>query len=104
MPGLIDCHMHICSPFTYEVNIRTIRQMRKQIALDNMRTVYSGVTTVCDMGGPKGIIREFQNLADNNRIPGPRHLNSYTLTSPSWGNTLGYPGQVKPIWLIMASS
>jgi len=105
MPGFIDSHVHICSPFTYDVNIPAIRQMRKQIALNNMRTVYSGVTTVCDMGGPRGIIKEFQKLADNNDIPGPRYLNSYTLISPSKGKTLGYPPQVKRLdpfqeWLL----
>lgn len=70
-----------------------------------MQTVYSGVTTVCDMGGPQGIIKEFQKLADKNIIPGPRYLNSYTLISPSKGKTLGYPPQVKLIdpfqsWLL----
>lgn len=105
MPGLIDSHTHLCSPFTYEVNIPAIRQMRKQIALNNLQTVYSGVTTVCDMGGPQGIIKEFQKLADSNEIPGPRYLNCFTLISPSRGKKLGYPTQVELIdpfqeWLL----
>ena len=70
-----------------------------------MRTVYSGVTTICDMGGPQGIIKEFKNLADKNDIPGPRYLNSFTLISPRKGRKLGYPNQVKLIdpfqaWLL----
>ena len=105
MPGLIDSHAHLCSPFTYEVNIAAVRQMRKQLALNNMRTVSSGVTTVCDMGGPQGLIKEFQKLADKNDIPGPRYLNCFTLISPIKGKTLGYPTQVKLIdpfqaWLL----
>ncbi|MDA3898761.1 MAG: amidohydrolase family protein [Desulfobacteraceae bacterium] len=105
MPGLIDSHVHLCSPFTYEVNISAIRQMKKQIALNHMQTVFSGVTTVCDMGGPQGLIKEFQKLADENEIPGPRYLNCYTLISPSKGKKLGYPTQVKLIdpfqaWLL----
>jgi imidazolonepropionase-like amidohydrolase len=97
MPGLIDCHVHQCSPFTYQPNADAVRQMPIQIALNNMREVYSGVTTICDMGGPQGIIKEFTKLADENRIPGPRYLNSYTLISPKKGKNLGYPSQVKPL-------
>jgi imidazolonepropionase-like amidohydrolase len=79
--------------------------MKKQIVLNHMQTVYSGVTTVCDMGGPQGLIREFQELADENGIPGPRYLNCYTLISPARGKKLGYPTQVKLIdpfqaWLL----
>jgi len=95
MPGLIDNHIHQCSPFTYQVNMAAVRQMPMQIALNNMRTIYSGVTTVCDMGGPQGYIKEFTKLADENRIPGPRCLNCYTFISPRKGNKLGYPAQVK---------
>lgn len=105
MPGLIDNHVHLCSPFTYEVTVSAIRQMPMQVALNNMRTVYSGVTTVCDMGGPQCFIKEFSELADKNQIPGPRYLNCYTLISPSKGKKLGYPSQVKVLnpfnaWLL----
>ena len=105
MPGLIDNHVHLCSPFTYEATISAIRQMPMQVLLNNMRTVYSGVTTVCDMGGPQGIIKEFTELADKNHIPGPRYLNCYTLISPSNGKKLGYPSQVNVLnpfnaWLL----
>jgi imidazolonepropionase-like amidohydrolase len=95
MPGLIDSHVHLCSPFTYDVNLPAIRQMRRQITYNNIRTVYSGVTTVCDMGGPQGLIKEFQKLTDSFRIPGPRSLNCFTLISPRRGRKLGYPTQVK---------
>ena len=105
MPGFIDSHVHECSPFTYNVNASAVRQMPLQVALNNMRTVYSGITTVCDMGGPQGIIKEFTKLADENRIPGPRFLNCYTLISPKKGEKLGYPTQVKELnpfqsWLL----
>lgn len=105
MPGLIDGHVHLCSPFTYDVNIAAVRQMRRQIALNHLQTVYSGVTTVCDMGGPRGIIKEFQELTNKNDLPGPRSLNCFTLISPIRGKTLGYPTQVKRIdpfqaWLL----
>ena len=105
MPGLIDSHIHICSPFTYQTNLVAVRQMPMQIALNNQRTVYSGVTTACDMGGPQGFIKEFTKLADRNVIPGPRYLNSYTLISPKKRKKLGYPSQVKVLnpfkaWLL----
>jgi imidazolonepropionase-like amidohydrolase len=94
LPGLIDNHIHECTPFTYEANASAIHQLPMQIALNVMRTVYSGVTTVCDMGGPQGFIKEFTRLADKNIIPGPRFLNSYTLISPMRGEKLGYPSQI----------
>ena len=105
MPGFIDSHVHECSPFTYQANRTAIRQMPIQVALNNMRTVYSGVTTICDMGGPQGIIKEFTELADKNMIPGPRYVNCYTLISPQKGKKLGYPSQVKVLnpfqaWLL----
>ena len=102
MPGLIDNHAHGCSPFTYKANIPACRQMPMQVALNNMRTVYSGVTTICDMGGPPGIIKEFTELADKNHIPGPRFINCYTLISPRKGKKLGYPSQVKVLNPFMA--
>ena len=79
------------------LNPAAIRQMPMQIALNNQRTVYSGVTTVCDMGGPQAFIREFSELADKNRVPGPRFLNCYTLLAPQKGKLLGYPSQVNAI-------
>lgn len=95
MPGLIDSHVHECSPFTYDMTIPAVRQMPLQIAKNNVRTVMTGFTTVSDMGGPPGIIKEFTKLADSNKIAGPRYLNSYTLISPRIGKKLGYPSQVE---------
>jgi imidazolonepropionase-like amidohydrolase len=105
MPGLIDNHIHLCSPFTYKLNIPACRQMTLQIAFNVMQTAYSGVTTVCDMGGPQGIIKEFSELADKGCVPGPRILNCYTLISPRNGKKLGYPSQIKVLnpfiaWLL----
>jgi imidazolonepropionase-like amidohydrolase len=105
MPGLIDSHVHQCSPFAYQPNKATRRQMIRQIALNNIQTVYSGITTVCDMGGPQGVIKEFTKLADKNRIPGPRFVNCYTMISPRKGKNLGYPSQVRVLnpliaWLL----
>ena len=93
-PDLLIIMFTSASPFTYEANMSAVRLMPIQIALNVMRTVYSGVTTVCDMGGPQGFIKEFTKLVDKNIIPGPRFLNSYTLISPKKGETLGYPSQV----------
>lgn len=95
MPGLIDSHVHICSPFTYDLTPQAVRQMAVQVALNNMITISSGVTTVCDMGGPQAIIREFTELTDKDLVPGPRYLNCFTLISPASGSRLGYPSQVK---------
>jgi imidazolonepropionase-like amidohydrolase len=97
MPGMIDGHVHECSPFTYDMTATAVRQMPLQIARNNMQTVAGGFTTICDMGGPQGLIKEFTRLSDLNRIPGPRYLNSFTLISPKKGNVLGYPPQVEEL-------
>jgi imidazolonepropionase-like amidohydrolase len=102
MPGMIDGHVHQCAPFSYRPNWSTCRQMMRQVTLNNVQTVNSGVTTVCDMGGPQTVIKEFTELVDKNRIPGPRYLNCYTLISPSKGKRLGYPSQVKVLNPLMA--
>lgn len=105
LPGFIDNHVHVFSPFTYKLNIPAVRQSLKQVVLNIIQTIYSGVTTVCDMGGPQGFIKEFTELADKNIIPGPRFLNCFTLICPSKGKKLGYPNQVKTLnpfnaWLL----
>jgi len=102
MPGLIDNHVHLCSPFTYDVNLNSIRQFKKQLLLNHLRTVYSGTTSVCDMGGPPGLIKEFQQHVSNQNIPGPRSQNCFTLLSPCKGNQRGYPTQVKPLGPVQA--
>jgi imidazolonepropionase-like amidohydrolase len=95
MPGIIDSHIHMCSPFTYKLNMAAVRQGLRQVLLNVVQTVSSGVTTVCDMGGPQGFIKEFTKLSDDNIIPGPRFLNSFTLIAPSNAKALGYPSQVE---------
>lgn len=102
LPGLIDSHVHQCSPFSYRSNRSTRRQMISQVALNNIQTVYSGVTTVCDMGGPQGVIKEFTELSDKNHILGPRYLNCFTMISPKNGKKLGYPTQVKVLNPVIA--
>ena len=69
-------------------NLSAIRQLPVQIELNMMHTVYSGITTVCDMGGPQGFIKEFTELSDRNQIPGPRFLNCFTFISPGKGKKL----------------
>lgn len=95
MPGMIDSHTHICSPFFYDINFSAIRQLPSQILLNFANTITSGITTVCDMGGLQGFIKEFSNLSDQNIISGPRLENCFTLISPKKGRKLGYPSQVK---------
>lgn len=95
MPGLIDSHVHICSPFTYSVNMPACRQMPKQLTLNNIQTICSGVTTVCDMGGPQGLLKDYSALAQKNIISGPRYQNCFTIIAPQKRKRLGYPTQVK---------
>jgi imidazolonepropionase-like amidohydrolase len=102
MPGLIDAHLHLYSPFTYSVNLSALRQLRRQLFLNQVNTIDNGITTVCDMGGPPGLIEEFKSRVDKNEIPGPRSLNCFTLLSPRKNRTRGYPVQVRQLNLFQS--
>ncbi len=93
LPGLIDSHVHITVPFMYSVNVDTLRQMERQIALNFRNCVMNGVTTVRDVGGFPGKINKFRELCDSGRIPGPRVISSLSPIGARRGKVLGAPEQ-----------
>lgn len=80
MPGLIDCHTHISldssiEPFvTSKQGSLPIRALK--VAQNAKKTLFSGVTTIRDMGGVDGIDLEIRNAIRLGLIPGPRILAS----------------------------
>lgn len=93
LPGLIDNHVHITVPFMYDVNVNTLRQMNDQIVLNFRNCIMNGVTTVRDVGGFPGKINTYRELADINKIPGPRVISSLSPIAARDGDTLGAPPQ-----------
>jgi imidazolonepropionase-like amidohydrolase len=102
LPGLIDNHVHLTSPFTSGNSY----EMDQQIEYNFRNCVMSGVTTVRDVGGFPGKISKFKNKADKNQIPGPKVISSLSMLAARKGEQLGWPVYVPYIedpmakWLI----
>jgi imidazolonepropionase-like amidohydrolase len=89
LPGLIDNHAHITSPFMRGDNV--LSQMDQQIEYNFRNCVMSGVTTVRDVGGFPGKINKFKSKVDKNEIPGPRLISSLSMIAARKGKQLGWP-------------
>jgi imidazolonepropionase-like amidohydrolase len=87
LPGLIDNHVHITSPFMSGNS----DEMDQQIEYNFRNCVMSGVTTVRDVGAFPGKISEFKTKADKNDIPGPRVISSLSMIAARKGEQLGWP-------------
>lgn len=90
LPGLIDNHVHITSPFMLGYS----DEMDQQIEYNFRNCLMSGVTTVRDVGAFPGKISEFKSKADNNDIPGPRVISSLSMIAARKGEQLGWPVHV----------
>ena len=90
LPGLIDNHVHITSPFMLDYS----NEMDQQIEYNFRNCVMSGVTTVRDVGAFPGKISEFKIKADKNEIPGPRVISSLSMIAARKGEQLGWPEYV----------
>jgi imidazolonepropionase-like amidohydrolase len=87
LPGLIDNHVHITSPFM----VGNSDEMDQQIEHNFRNCVMKGVTTVRDVGAFPGKISEFKGKADKNKIPGPRVISSLSMIAARKGEQLGWP-------------
>jgi imidazolonepropionase-like amidohydrolase len=89
LPGLIDNHVHITSPFMSGGNV--LSHMDQQIEYNFKNCIMSGVTTVRDVGGFPGKINKFKSMVDKNEIPGPRLISSLSMIAARKGEQLGWP-------------
>lgn len=89
MPGLINCHTHICLQpvadtddiLKYSIPEQTI------IACENAKKyLYSGVTTIRDMGGIDQIDLAVRNAINRNEIEGPQIIASGQLLTMTGGH------------------
>jgi imidazolonepropionase-like amidohydrolase len=89
LPGLIDNHVHITSPFMSSGDVLSL--MDQQIEYNFRNCIMSGVTTVRDVGGFPGKINKFKSKVEKNEIPGPRLISSLSMIAAKKGNQLGWP-------------
>jgi imidazolonepropionase-like amidohydrolase len=75
LPGLIDCHVHICGIFLTELpSITDLTWMTRQIALNHRAHLQSGVTLVRDMTAPLRVSLFFRSRSENPSSGFPRVL------------------------------
>ena len=91
LPGLIDNHVHMTSPFVITGNLNVLFQKNEQFELNFKNCVMSGVTTVRDVGGFPGMIRKIADKAERNKIPGPRVFSSLSMIAAKKGLQFGWP-------------
>jgi imidazolonepropionase-like amidohydrolase len=76
LPGLIDCHIHVCSDGSNDpwANRRDKSVAAVTLGAADMakRTIMNGVTTIRDMGGPDGIDLALRDAVAAGMIVGPR--------------------------------
>ncbi len=99
MPGMIDAHVHITSPFVFAPEV--FPSVPNQVKKNFFNTVRSGVTTVRDVGGGPGLLTESKRWSDEGEAVGPRMLraNSYILAPGATPEMIGpFPPVVKSIF------
>lgn len=90
MPGLIDCHTHICldssiDPFSTSQS-QSLPARALEVAKNAKQTLLSGITTIRDMGGIDSIDIEIRNAINAGLIAGPRILASGKLICITGGH------------------
>jgi len=90
LPGLIDCHVHLCldagpDPITTLMNERAPATTIK-VAEWARRTVEAGITSVRDMGGVHRVVEEVRRAVESRFVPGPRIRSSGELICMTGGH------------------
>ena len=80
MPGIIDCHVHLCldgsaDPFLSLPQIPDPLLALKAYQFAQL-TLQAGVTTVRDMGAKNGVVTHLRNAINSGILTGPRILSS----------------------------
>ena len=77
MPGLINCHTHICmdgNPKIFAGETESTPRIAVKTALSAEKTLKEGITTIRDCGGVAGIDIAIRGMIDDGVISGPRML------------------------------
>lgn len=89
IPGLIDAHVHLITPFVPKVTPGVIAALGKQVRRNLATVVRNGVTTVRDVAAFPRRIQSARKAVNEGRTPGPRIVcaNSYITCpggTPEW--------------------
>ncbi len=99
-PGLIDCHVHILSPYLTEQKgmpgMWTLKQMNRNAEL----TLAAGIVCVRDMLAPIKIMNNFKEKIDSGKIPGPDIVASGGIFSCQGG----YPEAMNPLPSVLGAA
>lgn len=75
LPGLIDCHVHLVWDGSANPQAIIEHEPDESIILDAyshaMDTLRLGITTVRDLGAPRGTVMNLRNKINANKLPGP---------------------------------
>jgi len=82
IPGLIDAHVHLITPFAPEINLTVLLSLHRQIRLNLANCIRCGVTTVRDMGAAPGMIRRMMRWIEEGKAVGPRIVRTNSFIIP----------------------
>jgi imidazolonepropionase-like amidohydrolase len=96
IPGLIDAHVHLMSPFAPDINLRVLFSLFKQIRLNLANCIRCGVTTVRDVACTPGMIQRMLRWVNEGQTIGPRivYANSFIIppgATPEFVPTFPWP-------------
>ncbi len=86
MPGLINGHCHLTIPAgSYLVSMGKALDLLTQMKLNFSLNIEHGITTVRDMGGYPGLLKDYIAQSEKGNFPGPRVMYSNAFLSVKGG-------------------
>ena len=105
LPGLIDSHVHLNTDRAgIERQLARVAESTAdaayEAAVNARKTLAAGFTTVRNLGDPEGVILALRDAIAEDKLPGPRILDSgrsISTTSGHMDGTLGYREELHPM-------
>lgn len=86
MPGLINGHCHLTIPAgSYLISIGKAMDLLTQMKLNFSLNIEHGITSVRDMGGYPGLLKDYIGQSERGDFPGPRVMHSNAFLSVKGG-------------------
>jgi imidazolonepropionase-like amidohydrolase len=101
IPGLIDAHVHLMTPFAPESNLASLLSLHRQIRLNLANCIRCGVTTVRDVSGAPGMIRRMMRWIEEGKAVGPRIVRANSMIVPPGATPETMPTFPLPLRLML---